>query len=49
VVNNRADKNVFGENYSNGVSLTSMGLFYAPTILPVELLYFSFIILTADE
>jgi hypothetical protein len=40
VVNNRADKNVFGENYSNGVTLTSMGLFYAPTILPVKLLYF---------
>jgi hypothetical protein len=41
VVNNRADKNAFGENYSNGVSLTSMGLFYAPTVLPVDLLYFT--------
>ena len=41
VVNNRPDKNAFGENYSNGVSLTSMGLFYAPTILPVDLLNFT--------
>jgi hypothetical protein len=39
-VNTRPDKNLGGENYSNGVSLTSMGLFYAPTVLPVELLYF---------
>jgi len=40
-VNSRPDKNLGGENYSNGVSLTSMGLFYAPTILPVDLLYFT--------